>query len=62
MGKLWCWITRETTLHFTVKNFELKTIFADEWKPDPRQTGDRRLEQKLDKVMQQTVWPSRRSG
>ncbi|MEA7571683.1 hypothetical protein ONJ95_27075, partial [Salmonella enterica subsp. enterica serovar Virginia] len=37
---------------FTVKNFELKTIFADEWKPDPqtKQVIDG-WNKKLDKVV-----------
>ena len=41
---------------FTVKNFELKTIFADEWQPDPqtKQVIDG-WNKKLDKVVQQTV-------
>lgn len=39
-----------------MKNFELKTIFADEWKPDPqtKQVIDG-WNKKLDKVVQQTV-------
>ena len=41
---------------FTVKNFELKTIYADEWQPDPqtKQVIDG-WNKKLDKVVQQTV-------
>ncbi len=41
---------------FTMKNFELKTIYADEWKPDPqtKQVIDG-WNKKLDKVVQQTV-------
>lgn len=47
---------KEKPHHFTVKNFELKTIFADEWKPDPqtKQVIDG-WNKKLDKVVQQTV-------
>ncbi|KUW45754.1 bifunctional metallophosphatase/5'-nucleotidase [Escherichia coli] len=41
---------------FTVKNFELKTLYADEWKPDPqtKQVIDS-WNKKLDEVVQQTV-------
>ena len=41
---------------FTVKNFELKTIFADEWQPDPRtkQVIDG-WNKKLDQVVKQTI-------
>lgn len=47
---------QEKPHQFTVKNFELKTIFADEWKPDPqtKQVIDG-WNKKLDKVVQQTV-------
>lgn len=41
---------------FTMKNFELKTIYADEWKPDPQ---TKRVidgwNKKLDEVVKQTV-------
>ncbi|VDZ96732.1 5'-nucleotidase [Salmonella enterica subsp. enterica] len=38
---------QEKPHQFTVKNFELKTIFADEWEArSANETGDRRLEQK----------------
>lgn len=41
---------------FTMKNFELKTIYADEWKPDPqtKQVIDG-WNKKLDEVVGQTV-------
>ncbi|MBA1931745.1 bifunctional metallophosphatase/5'-nucleotidase, partial [Escherichia coli] len=47
---------KEKPHNFTVKNFELKTIYADEWKPDPqtKQVIDG-WNKKLDEVVQQTV-------
>nr|MDN1245400.1 bifunctional metallophosphatase/5'-nucleotidase [Escherichia coli] len=47
---------KEKPHDFTVKNFELKTIYADEWKPDPqtKQVIDG-WNKKLDEVVQQTV-------
>jgi len=47
---------KEKPHSFTMKNFELKTIYADEWKPDP-QTKEviDRWNKKLDEVVGQTV-------
>ena len=47
---------KEKPHNFTVKNFELKTIYADEWKPDQqtKQVIDG-WNKKLDEVVQQTV-------
>ena len=45
--------------NFTVKNFELKTIYADEWKPDPQtKSVIDNWNKKLDEVVQQTVGQS----
>ncbi|WP_333893926.1 bifunctional UDP-sugar hydrolase/5'-nucleotidase [Atlantibacter subterraneus] len=51
IGKLVLDVNPKTRSH-TVKSFELKTLFADEWKPDPvtQQTID-----KWNKQLQQTV-------
>ena len=47
---------KEKPHHFAVKNFELKTIFADEWKPDPqtKQVIDD-WNKKLNAIVAQTV-------
>ncbi|EPK7360599.1 bifunctional metallophosphatase/5'-nucleotidase [Kluyvera ascorbata] len=47
---------KEKPHQFTVKHFELKTIFADEWKPDPqtKQAIDG-WNKKLDQLVQQKV-------
>ncbi len=47
---------QEKPHHFTVKGFELKTIFADEWKPDPqtKQVIDG-WNKKLNALVEQTV-------
>ena len=50
---------KEKPHHFTVKNFELKTIYADEWKPDPHtKSVIDSWNKKLDEVVQQTVGQS----
>lgn len=50
---------KEKPHHFTVKNFELKTIYADEWKPDPKtKSVIDNWNKKLDEVVQQTVGQS----
>lgn len=50
---------QEKPHQFTVKNFELKTIYADEWKPDPqtKQVIDSWNKQ-LDQVVQQIITQS----
>lgn len=47
---------KEKPHHFAVKSFELKTIFADEWKPDPqtKQVIDG-WNKKLNALVEQTV-------
>lgn len=50
---------KEKPHHFTVKNFELKTIYADEWKPDSQtKSVIDSWNKKLDEVVQQTVGQS----
>ena len=47
---------QEKPHQFTVKNFELKTIYADEWKPDPQtQQVIDGWNKKLDRVVQQVI-------